>query len=393
MAKRRKLRILLTGGGTGGHIYPLIAVAAELRKICDEQGILLDTRYLGVYGPYKDTLAINNILARRIVKSKLRRYFSLYNFIDGPKFIWSLLQAIFKIYWFMPDMLFSKGGPGAVAVVLAARFYRIPIIVHESDTIPGLSNMISSRYAKIVLTSFASTAGYFPRNKVITVGNPIRQYLVSELENEVKEKNKRIFGFSSELPLILVIGGSQGAAPLNEFILDVLPSILEKTQIFHQTGSANYEETLKEVAFIAEKMPEDIKVRYKAVAYLGDDIKKAYVAADLVVSRAGASSIFEIAALGKPSILIPLPADVAAHDHQTKNAYEYAAGDAAIVMEQSNLLPNLFISQVQKIVQNSDVAEKMSMAARNFSRIEAASKIAQIIVELWGNGREQNKQS
>jgi len=386
--KRPKLRVLLTGGGTGGHIYPLIAVAHELQRICGRQGILLDLRYLGSHGPYKNVLALNNILVRRVAESKLRRYFSLRNFIDGPKFIWSLWQAVFKIYWFMPDMLFSKGGPGAVAVVLAARFYRIPVIVHESDTVPGLSNLLSGRYAKLVLTSFASTAQYFSRNEVINVGNPIRQSLVGGLESESKEKNKRIFGYSSELPLILVVGGSQGAAPLNEFVLDALPSILETTQVLHQTGPANYEETLKEVAFIAEKFSPDLKARYKAVAYFGDDIRKAYLASDLVVSRAGAASIFEIAAFGKPSILVPLPSEVAAGDHQTKNAYEYAANGAAVVMEQTNLLPNLFVNQVQKIIQNPDMAEKMSQAARNFSKVEAASKIAQIIVELWGDARK-----
>ena len=330
--KRPKLRVLLTGGGTGGHIYPLIAVAHELQRICGRQGILLDLRYLGSHGPYKNVLALNNILVRRVAESKLRRYFSLRNFIDGPKFIWSLWQAVFKIYWFMPDMLFSKGGPGAVAVVLAARFYRIPVIVHESYTVPGLSNLLSGRYAKLVLTSFASTAQYFSRNEVINVGNPIRQSLVGGLESESKEKNKRIFGYSSELPLILVVGGSQGAAPLNEFVLDALPSILETTQVLHQTGPANYEETLKEVAFIAEKFSPDLKARYKAVAYFGDDIRKAYLASDLVVSRAGAASIFEIAAFGKPSILVPLPSEVAAGDHQTKNAYEYAANGAAVVI-------------------------------------------------------------
>lgn len=386
--KRPKLRVLLTGGGTGGHIYPLIAVARELQRICGEQWILLDLRYLGSHGPYKNVLALNNILVMRVAESKLRRYFSLRNFIDGPKFIWSLFQSVFKIYWFMPDILFSKGGPGSVAVVLAARFYRIPVIVHESDTVPGLSNLLSGRYAKLVFTSFATTSQYFSQNEVINVGNPIRQSLVVGLESESKEKNKRIFGYSSELPLILVVGGSQGAAPLNEFILDALPSILETTQVFHQTGPANYEETLKEVAFITEKFSPDLKARYKAVAYFDDDIRKAYLASDLIVSRAGAASIFEIAAFGKPSILVPLPAKVAAGDHQTKNAYEYAANGAAVVMEQTNLLPNLFVSQVQKIIQNPDIAGKMSQAARNFSKVEAASKIAQIIVELWGNARK-----
>ncbi len=384
MAKQRKLRVLLTGGGTGGHIYPLIAVASELQQICGKNRISLNLRYLGAYGPYKDLFQINNISVGRVAESKLRRYFSFYNFIDVPKFFFSLLQALFKMFWFMPDILFSKGGPGALAVVLTARFYGIPVVVHESDTVPGLTNLLSGRYAKIIATSFASTSEYFPNKETVMVGNPIRKYLLNGMENETKEKNKKIFGFSSDLPLMLIIGGSQGAGRINEFVLDNLQAILKTTQVLHQTGSANYDEVVKEVNYIAEKLPEDLIKRYKAVDYFMNDIRSAYIAADVVVSRAGASNIFEIAAFGKPSILIPLPPDVAASDHQTKNAYQYAASGAAIVIEQTNLLPNLFISQIKKITQNLSESEIMKKAALNFSRPEAASKIAQIIVELWG---------
>lgn len=387
MTKRRKLRVLLTGGGTGGHIYPLIAVSAELQRLCEEQEIFLDLRYLGAYGNYRELLELNNILVRRVAQSKLRRYFSLYNFIDGPKFIYSLWQALFKMFWFMPDILFSKGGPGALAVVLAAKFYRIPIIVHESDTVPGLTNLLSGKYAKIILTSFSQTAGYFSHKETIIVGNPIRRYLLNGIENESKEKSKHIFGFSSDLPLILIIGGSQGSSKINEFILDNLPTLLEVTQILHQTGVSNYEEVIKETAFVVEKLPEDLVKRYKAVNYFGDEIRSAYIAADLVVTRASAGAIFEVAAFGKPSILVPLSPEVAAFDHQTKNAYDYASNGSALVIEQTNLLPNLFLSQAQKILQNPELANSMSQAARNFSKLDAASKVAQIIVELQGGNR------
>ncbi len=251
----------MTGGGTGGHIYPLIAVAAELQSLCGERDILLDLRYLGAHGPYKELLEVNNILVRRVAQSKLRRYFSFRNFIDGPKFVYSLFQALFKTFWFMPDILFSKGGPGALAVVLAARFYRIPVVVHESDTIPGLSNLLSGRYAKLVLTSFSSTVQYFSNKEIMMVGNPIRRYLLKDIENESREKYKRVLGFSSELPLILITGGSQGAQRINEFILDNLPALLEVTQILHQTGANNYDQIIKEFAFIAEKLPEDLMKR------------------------------------------------------------------------------------------------------------------------------------
>lgn len=377
----RKLRVLLTGGGTGGHIYPLVAVGAELQVQCAAKGLPLDLRYLGAYGPFKKLLQANNIKVRRVAESKLRRYMSLHNFIDGPKFIYSFCQAVLKMFFFMPDVVFSKGGPGALAVVLAAKFYFIPVIIHESDSVPGLTNLLSAKFAKLVLTSFPGVEAYFPSHQVQLVGNPIRRSLLTGLEAESKARDKGAYGFDPNLPLILVMGGSQGATSINDFILDNLLSILQITQVLHQTGRKNYEQTLKEVSFIAKKMPEEVAKRYKAVSYFGEEIKEAYVAADLVVSRSSAGAIFEIAAFGKPSILIPLPANVAANDHQTKNAYDYTSLGAGEVMEQTNLLPNLFISHVKKITGDSSLSAQMSAAALAFAKPEAASKIAQILLE------------
>ncbi len=378
----RKLRILLTGGGTGGHIYPLVAIGAEIQTQCGQSGITLDLRYLGAYGPFKALLEGNNIKVWRVAESKLRRYMSIHNFIDGPKFVYSFFQAAAKIFFFMPDVVFSKGGPGALAVVLAAKLYFIPVIIHESDTVPGLTNLLSTRFAKLILTSFPGAESYFQGKHVMLVGNPIRRSLLAGIATESKERNKGAYGFDPQLPLILVIGGSQGAMSINDFILDNLPAILQVTQVLHQTGPKNYEQTLKEVSFIAGKMPEEVAKRYKAVDYFGDEIKVAYIASDLVVSRSSAGVIFEIAAFGKPSILIPLPPSIAASDHQTKNAYDYTAAGAGEVMEQTNLLPNLFINHVKKIVEDKAISAKMSEAAFAFAKPEAASKIAQIIVEF-----------
>ncbi|HZX01081.1 MAG TPA: glycosyltransferase, partial [Candidatus Paceibacterota bacterium] len=221
----RKLRVLLTGGGTGGHIYPLVAVVAEMQTQCGQRGIPLDLRYLGAYGPFKSLLEANNIKVGRVAESKLRRYVSIHNFIDGPKFIYSFFQAAVKIFFFMPDVIFSKGGPGALAVVLAAKLYFIPVIIHESDTVPGLTNLLSARFAKLILTSFPGTESYFPGKQVMLVGNPIRRSLLAGVAAESKQRNKVAYGFDPQLPLILVMGGSQGAININDFILDNLPAI------------------------------------------------------------------------------------------------------------------------------------------------------------------------
>lgn len=378
--KEQKFRVLITGGGSGGHIYPLVSVITELQILAAEEGVNLEIRYLGVVGPYEGLLLENGVKVDKILSSKLRRYFSLANLVDGLKFVISFFQALWKMFWFMPDVLFTKGGPGALAVVLVARLYRIPIIVHESDTIPGMSNMITAKYAKAIVVSFPSTAEYFGGREVITVGNPIRRYLFGDPLTQ--SKAKLFLGFDSNAPLVLILGGSQGAVRLNDFILDNLPGLLQITQVFHQTGRANYSSVIGEAAVVGRDLSEESKKHYKVIDYLEKDMRIALEAADLVISRAGSGSIFEIAAFGKPSILIPLPDWVAAGGHQEKNAREYSAGRAAIVIEEENLLPNLFLEELKSLLANPAKLTTMSEAAKQFAKPDAALKIAQIILRM-----------
>ena len=382
---RSMMRILFTGGGTGGHIYPIVAVAEELKKITKEKGIEVDLRYFGDPGQYFNLLEVSGIRVVNVFSSKWRRYFDIRNFFDGFKFIFSLFQCLWKILWFMPDVAFSKGGPGALAVLLVCRFYRIPIIIHESDSIPGLTNLISAKWAERIGLSFASAIEYFKKiknfdeAKFALVGHPARKIFFEP--GDEPELAKKLLGFNPNAPLILFIGGSQGAAAINDFVLDSIIELLKDYQVFHQTGLKNFEQVKKEWQFINRDLTEEEKLRYKIVPYLEEkDLKEAMLAADLVVSRAGAGSIFELAAMGEPSILIPLPE--AAGDHQTKNAYEYAQAGAAIVIEQSNLRTHLFIVQLQKIFNNPELLKQMSDAAKKFSKPEAAKILAEEIIRL-----------
>ena len=370
----------MTGGGSGGHIYPLVSVITELQILAAQEGVNLEIRYLGVVGPYEGLLRENGVRVQKILSSKLRRYFSLANIIDGPKFIISFFQALWKMLWFMPDVLFTKGGPGALAVVFVARLYRIPIIVHESDTVPGVSNLITAKYAKTIVVSFPSTAEYFGGRETITIGNPIRRYLFGE--SLTQSKAKLFLGFDPNVPLVLILGGSQGAVRINDFILDNLVGLLQFTQIFHQTGRANYESVVGEGSVVGRDLPEEMKRRYKVIDYLEKDMRIALEAADLVISRAGSGSIFEIAAFGKPSILIPLPDWVAAGGHQEKNAREYRVNGAAVVIEEENLLPNLFLEELKTLLVNPAKLTAMSEAAKQFAKPDAALKLAQIILRM-----------
>ena len=371
----KRFRVLTTAGGTAGHIYPIVAVVSELQTMAAEQQVNLEVRYLGAYGPFKGFLQENNIKVQKVANSKLRRYFAWQNFVDGPKFVWSVLQSLWKIYWFMPDVLFSKGGPGSLAVVLVARFYRVPVIVHESDAISSITTQITSKLADVVAVSFASLTGEFPNKEVIYTGNPVRKYLLTDPISE--EKGRGYFGFDPNAPLLLVLGGSQGSTSINDFILDVLPDLVQSVQVLHQTGKEDYSRVVREAGVVLKKLPEDAQRRYKAVDYFEKDIRIAYQGADLVVSRSG-SGIFELAAFGKPSILIPLP--WAANDHQGANAAQYQKVGAAIVMEQDNLLPHVFLNNVVGLLTNPAKLGAMGEAARAFYKNDAASNLAQVIL-------------
>jgi UDP-N-acetylglucosamine--N-acetylmuramyl-(pentapeptide) pyrophosphoryl-undecaprenol N-acetylglucosamine transferase len=372
-------RILLTGGGTGGHITPLLAVADEIKKTNFAD---LEVFYVGPKSRWFQDFESRDIRPYRIALSKLRRYFSLLNLIDVPKFFFSLIQALFRLYVLMPDAVFSKGGPGAFAVVLAARFYMIPIVIHDSDSVPGLTTRLSAKFAKRIGIAFESAAGYFDSKKIFLSGNPIRAELA-----EGGQAAKSELGFETNEPLIFVWGGSQGAARINRFIFENLELFLRKYQIFHQVGENNLEETQAVVGEILKGFPEENQRRYKPIPFLDvRALKTALGAADLVLARASASPIFEIAAFGKPSILIPL--EESAGDHQRVNAYEYSKTGAAIVIEEANLTPNLVYSQIENILEDKNKYEAMAVAAKKFSRPEAAKIIAGEILKLIGLNKQ-----
>lgn len=368
------VRVLLTGGGTGGHIYPLVAVAQKLRGI--------DIRYFGDPGLFRDYLQRNDIKIHKIASSKWRRYLSLSNFLDIFKFLWSILQSLWKVFWVMPDAAFSKGGPGSLAIIFACRFYRIPVIIHESDAISGLTNRISARYAKKIELAFEETRASFEnintKAEIKVVGQPVRSELLVAGKSLSQAKNS--FGFTQSLPVLLVMGGSRGSEKINEFILNNFEALVSKFQVLHSVGLNNYSDYRNEFEFISKDTNPSLLKRYYFVSNFEQNLADAYSAADLIVSRAGAGAIFETAAKAKPSILIPLPNS--ANGHQDQNAYVYATTGAAIIIEEENLLINVFINEALKIVANPALIEKMSAAAKNFYKSDAADAIAEDILNL-----------
>lgn len=378
------LRVLLTGGGSGGHIYPLLAVADALgsEEISDVRGVKreLDVQlsYIGPRSPYDAEIREKEIRVYHIAATKLRRYFSVENLVDIPKFFIALVQALAALYRVMPDVVFSKGGTSAFPVVLAARFYFIPVVIHESDAIPGLTNRLSSHFAKRIAVSFDEAKRFFPVEKTAVTGRPIRKELLSGVlpQNGAKER----FRFNPALPLVLVLGGSQGAASLNNFVFDNLSSFVKDFQILHQVGQKNAEEASALAAQVLSEMDPAYAKRYRMEAYLEPErYRDALTAADIVISRSG-SSVFEFAAFGKPSFLVPL--ENSANDHQREDAYAYAKSGAAFVFEKENFTFHVVVQKIKDILADPDAYARMANAAKSFAKIDAAKTIAEEVVRV-----------
>lgn len=348
-------KIVLTGGGSGGHIFPLVAVAEELQKQSDAELF-----YIGPKHALNAEFEKRNIKILPIASSKLRRYFDWRNFTDIFKFLWSILQAIAHVFYLKPKLVFSKGGPGALPVVLAAKVFFIPVVIHDSDAVPGLTNRLSAIFAEKIFLAFAGAAKFFPKNKTEVVSNPIRP----ELLNKTKSRHSNIL--SNVRMSILVLGGSQGAARINSFITANLNELLKFGGVLHQAGEKNLEGGMR----------HHTTKGYEAVGFLRtEDLRIALVNADLVISRAGAAAIFEIAAFGRPSILIPL--EGSAGEHQKANAYEYAATGAAVVVKENNLNWPVVKAEIEKILKDKKRSKSMSEAAKSFARPNAAAVIAE----------------
>jgi UDP-N-acetylglucosamine--N-acetylmuramyl-(pentapeptide) pyrophosphoryl-undecaprenol N-acetylglucosamine transferase len=362
------MKILLTGGGTGGHFFPLIAIAEELNHIADEERIITMKLYYMADTPYNAQLLEEQFITYiPITAGKLRVYFSWQNFIDIFKTIFGTIGAIVKVFKLYPDVIISKGGYAAFPVLLAARLLRIPVIIHESDTVPGRVSKWSGKFATKVALSFPEAAAFFDAKKVSITGQPVRK----SITHVVRDGALSYFELS-DLPTIGVWGGSQGAKVINDAVLQILPSLLQKYQVIHQTGDKDYDEmTLQARISLGETTT---RTRYKPYKFMNDVQTKMFGGAvDLIISRSG-SSLFEIAAWGKPSILIPYA--IAHGDHQRKNAYHYVRTGACVVIEEANLTPSVLQNQIESILGDKERYAAMAAHAKGFFKPDAARIIA-----------------
>ncbi len=363
-------RILLVGGGTGGHFYPLISIAEKIR----ESNLPIKLYYAGPEKYDVDALTALNIEYVHVFSGKQRRYASLSNILDLSKVALGTFVALIKLFILYPDIIVSKGGYTSVPVILAGAFLRIPIMVHESDSVMGKANTLGARFADDVVINYPDLVIKGSNARVHRLGIPIRSALLTPPTPNMHSA----FGIDPARPVILIIGGSQGAERINGLVLDSLDELLTRFTVIHQTGKAHIELcTLSAQNLIPD---EERRQYYMPRAFFtASGLNDMYSLADIVISRAGSTSIYEIALHGKPSIIIPIPEDIS-HD-QRSNAYAYARTGATTVLEESNISDNLLLAEIERIMQNTDVYTAMAQSAQSFGNVATVEQMTTLIVE------------
>ena len=369
------MKIIFTGGGTGGHFYPIIAIVESIQKIAKEKKLLTPEMYFFAPTPYNQGLLYDhNIKYKKVTAGKIRRYFSIKNFLDIFKTSWGVLGALLDIFDIFPDVVFSKGGYGSFPAVLAARLLGIPVFIHESDSAPGRANKWASKFAIRIAVSYKEALPYFKKERVVHSGQPILEERLEPITNSVHE----FFDFDESLPTIFILGGSQGADIINNSVLDALPDLIKNFQIIHQTGENNIEVIKKSAEAILLGNPN--RKRYKPFPYLNSlEMRMASGIANLVISRAG-STIFEIASWAKPSIIIPINESIS-HD-QIKNAFAYAHSGACSVLQEENLKTHILLAEIRRILENKEMSDNMIKNAKNFFKPGAANLIAEELLTI-----------
>jgi len=364
------MKIVLTGGGTGGHLIPLIAAARAIKK----KNPYVQFTFIGPKGEMEKIMMANEgIPVKYILAGKARRYFSLMYIVDAFKVPIGIIQCLWILLWNMPEAIFSKGGYACVPVVLVGWLYRIPVMIHESDSIPGAANVVLAKFCERVAVSYPEAERYFPAAQVVLTGNPLRDDIASGDAIKAKE----MFNLTDSKKIIFIAGGSQGARTINNHILNILPKLLQDYQIIHQTGEKNLEEVEHRAGELGIKAGHE---GYYPVGFIGEEMKDIYAAADLMIIRAGANTIAEAAANGKPAIIIPLANS--ANNHQQMNAFSLAKIGAAVVLEENNLGENLLLKTIGDIMLDEALRQKLSANIRSFYHADAADKIAEGVLGM-----------
>lgn len=353
------MRILFAGGGTLGSVSPLLAVWQVLREYGAAECSWVGT----TAGPEGAVIAAHGIPFQAIVAPKLRRYADWRTPLVPIPLLIGVVQARSIIKRFAPDVVVSAGSFVAVPVGIAARTRRVPLLIHQQDVVPGLANRMLAPLASAITAAFPSTAAMFPAKKTLITGNPVR----ADIRLADRGAAAQLFRLSPAVPTLLVIGGGTGAATLNQLVWDGLSELVATCQVIHVTGRGK-------MSLVAEHP------RYRAFEFLDADLGAAYAIADLVVSRAGMGALSELAALSKPTIVVPIPGS-----HQLANAVQFAKFNAAIIFEQTGATAEDFVRKIRETITDRPLLSNLS---RNIGKVmapDAALKVADVVRRLVGD--------
>lgn len=372
--KHKTFRLVIAGGGTGGHVLPAVSVIEELRR----REVPVDVLWIGSHaGVERQVAAGAGVPFAAIQTGKLRHYASVKTVTDIFRIPVGYVQARRLLRRFQPDVVYSTGGNVSVPSALAAA-PSTPILTHEQTAQIGVANRIVGRVATVFAVTFEETAPQAGRHNkhVVVTGNPIR----ASLRGGDAARGRATWGMSNDLPLIYVTGGARGASPLNQRLAALLPGLLHETQIIHQVGPTAANNDAVDLKALRATWPAEIQQRYRVVEFINEGIADVFAAADLVIGRAGAGTVCELAFLGKPSILIPLPGTWG--DEQRKNARVLAARDAAVVLEQDEATPATLHDMILALIRDRQRLATMGCAASSLGRADAASRLADELLTL-----------
>jgi len=352
------MRVLLAGGGSGGSATPILAVAGELRALVPGVELL----YVGTHGgPEADLAAEEGIPYVGVATGKLRRYWDTQNVVDVGRVLRGVGESLRHVRRFRPDVACGAGGFASVPPLTAAGLSRVPVLIHQQDVIPGLANRLLVPFARRITVAMPETARAFPRGRTTLRGNPVRRRV---LDGSPADGFRRL-GLDPALPLVLVTGGGTGALGLNRIVAAAAPRLVEHAQVLHLTGRGRGIEAA------------DLGPRYQQREFLVEEMPDALAAASVVVSRAGMGTLSELAALGKPTLVVPMPAS-----HQEANARAFARGGGALVFHQESLSPELLWSTIRDLLEDGGRREALGAAIRRVMPLDAAARIAEDVVAL-----------
>ncbi len=372
------MRVVITGGGTGGHTSTGLAVARALR------GRGVEVSWIGsANGIEAQRVPAAGIAYYAVPAGKLRRYWHWQNFSDLlVRVPTGFVRSLTLLRALRPRLLFATGGFVALPPAAAARVLKIPLVVHEQTAVAGLANRVAARVAAKVALTFREAGKGFPPDRVVVTGNPLRP----ELVGGSREAGLAYFGLDPGFPVVYVTGGAQGSHRINRTVGKILPQLLGLTQVIHQCGANPTTLDERWLEEQAERLPTHLRARYRVIPYVGPELREVYAAAQLVVSRAGAGTVNECCHLGFPAIFIPLPG--ASGDEQTANARIVEAAGGALVLPEAEISPERLLEVIRSLLADPHRLRLMGERARSLAIPDAAERITELILKIAGEERQ-----